>query len=269
MEAIFHSTTASRIIKSQNKIVRTVEFTSYLTLKGCFRLPIVPASTEEACSILPPRNLDAPPKALYSTKIERGKLKLRQNPPRSEYRTACLRERKNQRPEACPAPKQCGHRHSITGQEERFASRNAPRQKHFLQFARLAMPARPIGIPWPPVPKSKSSGEQIGVKSVVPVSVALRGRPVNHFQEEACAEFRNGDAGGAGGGDAHGVMIRRGDGIGCRGAARRARSGTGRENKFVKISLDQNAPGQIDSLAAGSLHRSWMTCSTCFAVRLR
>lgn len=73
-----------------------------------------------------------------------------------------------------------------------LAARNAPGQKHLLQFPDLPAALRTVRVPGTPVSKDQWRTEQFGIQShVLSISFARCDRPVNHFQEKACSQFWN------------------------------------------------------------------------------
>ena len=86
---------------------------------------------------------------------------------------------------------------------------HAPRQKHLFQFPRPPVSLGPVRIPWTPAPQNQGGADEPGIESfTVPFSVALRERPVNHFQAESGTKFRDRNTRGASVWQSYFILVR-------------------------------------------------------------
>jgi len=85
---------------------------------------------------------------------------------------------------------------------------DAPGEEHLFQFAGLTASAGRVSVSWMPIPQDQWIPDQAGVQGFrLSFSVALRERPVNHFQAEAAAKFRNRNSGHAAAREPYRILI--------------------------------------------------------------
>src|SRR6185437_8134204 len=127
--------------------------------------------------------------------------------------------------------------------------------KQFLQLTTTAAPSGAIGVSGAPTAQNQRVTNTIGIEGFAVIfSFSLRGTPVNYFQEEATAQFRNRNSGFAAAGQRQRLLVTnrplvaRGVPTGFAFAACRLK-----EKQSVKIAAHSHSARQLDHVTTAGV----------------